>query len=94
MHQPIQLRITAGELKQESDRYRKTTSASKLIEAKIEQSHADNPTATIQENRTYEMNTLKALMDEAFNNRTLRLTKARDEGNTTTMWKIISSAVE
>ena len=42
-HQVMQLKLEAGMLKQQSDRYRKTTSASKLIGENINKIIAENP---------------------------------------------------
>ena len=93
-HHPMQLKLEVGNTVQESDRYRKTPSASKLITEKIDKEGTKNPTVKAEDNRKLQMNALHCRMTQAFEKKDQRLKEAAANGDTTGMWKMISAAIE
>ena len=81
-HQTMQLRLDLGTLKQESDRYRKTTSASGLMKALIEKTIAAEPQAKPEDIRKNLTHKVQGEMDEALDFRTDRMEEALEQPDT------------
>ena len=93
-HHVMPVRIEAENLKQDVTRYRKTTSASKIIEKRINETADNNPNKTPEDIRKFEMAGLHGKISQAFQTRHERLVAAERAGDTTKIWKMISSAAE
>ena len=93
-HQPLQLRLEAGALSSNVDKHRKTTSASKLFEQRILEEHGKHSDQSVEQTRKQVLGQLHSAIDHEVAKRHDTLTQAAAKGDTTAIWRIISSAAE
>ena len=93
-HQPLQLRLDAGALQSTVDRHYKTSSASAQFEKRMLEERAKNPEQSTEETRQRILGQLHSVMDYEMDIRYNKLKFAASKGDTTALWRIITSAAE
>ena len=93
-HQPLQLRLEAGALESNVDKHRKTASAAAYFEKRIAEDLAKHPEQNPNDVRQMVLGQLHSVMEHEVSIRTGKLAAASGRGDTTAMWRIISSEAE
>ena len=93
-HQPLQLRLEAGALSSNVDKHRKTTNASKLFEQRILEEHGKHSDQSVEQTRKQVLGQMHSAIDHEVAKRHDKLTQAAAKGDTTAIWRSISSASE
>ena len=93
-HQPLQLRLQAGEIRAKVTKARKTISASKLFEDMVDKEFANNPEVGEQTTRNNILSRLHSRMDIALGHKIHKLRQADRKGDTDAIWQTISSIAD
>ncbi len=93
-HQPLQLRLTLGNLVIEAYRCKKTSSAAQAVQLKLDKCISDSPDSKPGDVAKAQKAILHQHMDDALHDRETRMQAAAARRDTTAIWCLITACAE